>query len=219
VDRGLAATLVALRTARPEGNPGASVGAAYLGESPWAAAAQQPEWDWDEDAVWRIRLPAPVLLASGDWSWSGGSDDASLSETVTRSVPAAALWDAGRLRWDGEDTQWFCDGVPVVQSRRSTGVFRDVQSGLLADEEWLGELLRRERWALVIKIVGEKNLVRDTSATTEGLASWCLYGAAIGFDGYQWDAGDWHAFVYPPERVQIDESDIGVIVAGDPRQR
>jgi hypothetical protein len=182
----LAATLAAVRTARPEGNHGASVVDAYLVESPWSAAARQPDWDWDKNAIWQIPLPAPALLASGDWSWSADSDDASLPESVTRSVPAAALWNAGRLRWDGEDTRWFSDGVPVVQSRRSMGVFRDVQSGLLAEEGWLGEVLSREGWALVIKIVGEKNLYKDTIAATDGLASWSLYGAAVGFDGERW---------------------------------
>ena len=80
-------------------------------------------------------------------------------------------------------------------------------------------VLRREGWALAIKLVGEKHLFRDTAAITNGLASWTLYGGAVGFDGEHWDGGDWLALEHPPGRIYMDDADVPVRVPGDRRKR
>jgi hypothetical protein len=216
----LPSVLSCLRRDRPEQNPDAVVGQdAYLGESPWAAAAEQPEWTWEPRPGWTVELPADVLIATGDWSWTYGSDDASLAESVMHSVPARELWSAGRLSWRGGGPEWHLDDRLVLQSRRSTGVYRDIQRGMLACEEWLGEVLRRQGWGLAIRVVGEKHLYTDSAVHGEGIASWLLFGAAVGFDGGSWNVGDWTVFEHPPGHIEIDDSDAGVTVAGDPMQR
>jgi hypothetical protein len=107
----------------------------------------------------------------------------------------------------------------VLVSRRSVGVYRDVQRGVLADEAWLAQTMRRKGWAILIKVVGEKHLFNDTASIEGGIASWLMFGAAVGFDGAAWDGGDWLALRYPPGRIQVDESDVGITVSGDPATR
>jgi hypothetical protein len=201
-----AAVLTAARAAPPQGNPEAGMGgAAYLGEAPWAAPAGNPDWTWERRAGHSLELPRDVLIASSDWGWSGGSDDASLTGALYRAVPALGLYRAGELVWKGDGAQWHYDGRCVLQARRSGGVYRDIQSGLLADEAWLAQTLLRSGWALVIKLVGEKHLYNATDSRRGGISSWCLFGGAVGFDGHEWNGGDWQVLRYPPGQIVMDD--------------
>jgi hypothetical protein len=83
----------------------------------------------------------------------------------------------------------------------------------------MSRLLRQEGWALLLKIIGEKHLYTDSERRDQGISSWLLFGAAIGYDGVNWDVGDWSAIQYPVGHVTIGANDKAIRVRADPSDR
>lgn len=217
--RHLAATLAALRAAPWESLPAAPAGRySYLGETPRALAALQPEWGWCRRLGWKCTLPNKALIATGEWEWSAG-DDVSLSERLDHRVPATDLWNVGDLSWDGRGPWWRSKGEIVLQNRQTRKAARAAQRAMLAEEQWLGDALRRGGWALVVMAKCEKHLYGQETAARAGIVSWAQAFAAIGFDGERWDVGEWSAIAHPPGRVQMTPDDVVFAVAGDPSSR
>jgi hypothetical protein len=192
----------------------------YLGEVPWSIAADNPDWTWDSSFMPSGADAVEGLVLAGNWHCTGESSDAALGDNLTRAIPAREFAGTAGLVWDGSGPRWSANGQLVLECRATTGTFRDVHHSLLGCEQWLSNLLSANGWGLVFLITGEKHLYNDNESMSNGIASWMLFGAAVGFNGSDWDIGDWRAFVYPPGRIQIDDArDTPILVPADPACR
>jgi hypothetical protein len=155
----------------------------YLGEMPWAAAAQEypPKWETipvgdpgaDEFEVY------PAWLG---YHWEGGGYDCSLKDGVSATLPAPLLFHQGSLSWRPGTRSWTSGQTGLVAEYRQGGG----HSMLHVRESWLKPTLAAGGWGLVVGWLGEKQLI--SGGWSPGLiGSWTeLNGvASFGPDGWQ----------------------------------
>ena len=101
-----------------------------------------------------MRLP-PVLPAVTEFFWEGHTLDCSLDEGVRAFVPVRPLFAAGGLKWVPAKRSWSDSTGRVVAQHRET----ELHAVLLVDEDWLGDVLAKNGWGLVLGLLGERRLM------------------------------------------------------------
>ena len=129
---------------------------AYLGELPWAAAADEYPDSWQD--VRRPHNSEPIGVAVyptwAEYAWEGSGLDCSIEDGVGASLPAPVLFEAGELSWLPDTRQWGRrDGTPVAQYRERPG-----HSALHVREDWLKRTLRKAGHSILFGWLGEKQL-------------------------------------------------------------
>lgn len=169
-----------------------SHGEAYLGEMPWAESARDRRVAWRRDAFGRRtpELPVDVIAPAVGWYASGNELDCSISNTVSLHVPSDFLASIGGLRWDGNAPVWRDrTGASVVEHRETDqGWNRDWV--LLADEDWLLDLLEREQLVLLSTVFAERRVFSPEKMGHNALGWVDLGAAAVLADG-TWTLREW----------------------------
>ena len=133
--------------------------AAYLGELPWAVAANYfPDGEvqsiYDDDDVNRRKFK--VYPAWEEYNWETTFDHDNHLDGVEKAwLPALPLFKAGQLNWVPGTRKWRGpDGSPVAQYREGDG-----HSALLVREDWLQRTLEKTGHSIVFACLGKKQLV------------------------------------------------------------
>ena len=131
--------------------------AAYLGELPWAAAADEYPDSWQEipPRGRSEQVDAKVYPAWEDYYWEDNVLDCSIDDSVRASFPAPVLFRSGRLRWVPGTREWRIPSGETV-ARYLEG---DGHMALLVREDWLKRTLRQSGHCMVFGWLGEKQLV------------------------------------------------------------
>ena len=138
----------------PEGRE--HVDSAYLGELPWAAAANEYPDFWQEISPRGLSEPIDVRVypAWEDYYWEGNVLDCSIDEGVGVSSPAPVLFRSGQLRWITGTREWrIPSGETVARCLKGDG-----HMALLVREDWLKRTLRNAGHCLVFGWLGQKQL-------------------------------------------------------------
>ena len=131
--------------------------AAYIGELPWAAAANEYPDFWQEISLRRDSetMDIKVYPAWEEYCWEGNVLDCSIDGNVRASFPAPALFESGSLCWVPGTREWRTpDGVPVACFLEGYN-----HEALLVREDWLKKTLRQTDHAIVFGWLGEKRLI------------------------------------------------------------
>ena len=122
--------------------------AAYLGEMPWAVAAEEEEPDPDREIETGDGVRSKHIDVRPGWEaydWEGNVLDCSIEDSVGAEMPDRVLFDAGELTWiPGTRTWRGPDGSPAAQYRH-----RDGHAALLVRENWLKRTLRKCGYSMV----------------------------------------------------------------------
>jgi hypothetical protein len=165
---------------------------AHIGEMPWAASARDRRVAWQRDAFGRRtpELPVDVIAPAVGWYASGSDLDCSISDTVGLHVPSNFLASVGGLRWDGNAPVWRdAIGAPVLEHRETDqGWNRDWV--LLADEDWLLDVLEREQLVLLCTAFAERRVFSPETMSHNALGWVDLGAAAVLADG-AWALREW----------------------------
>ena len=131
--------------------------AAYLGELPWAAAADEHPDSWQEipPRGRSEQVDAKVYPAWEDYYWEDNVLDCSIDDSVRASFPAPVLFRSGRLHWVPGTREWRIPSGETV-ARYLEG---DGHMALLVREDWLKRTLRQTGHCMVFGWLGEKQLV------------------------------------------------------------
>ena len=160
--------------------------AVYLGEAPWAAAAQEEEPDPAREVESGDGVRSKHIDIRPGWEayyWEGNVLDCSIEDSVGAEMPDRVLFDAGELRWiPGTRTWRGPDGSPAAQYRH-----RDGHSVLVVDENWLKRTLRKCGCSMVFGWLGEKRLVETGSWRLVG--DWMEINAIASLAGGRWTFG------------------------------
>ena len=160
--------------------------AAYLGEAPWAAAAEEEEPDPDREVDTGDGVPSKRIEIRPGWEayyWEGNVLDCSIEDGVEAEVPSRVLFEAGELDWmPGTRTWRGPDGSPAAEYRH-----RDGHAALFVREKWLARILRSSGLEMVFGWLGEKRLVETGSWRLVG--DWTEINAVASFAGGRWTFG------------------------------
>ena len=129
---------------------------AYLGELPWAAAADEYPDTWQAFRLKNESSPEEIDVYPtwATYFWEGNVLDCSINDGVRARFPAPILFDAGQLRWIPGTRKWCTpDGTMVAQYRESGAC-----SALLVREDWLRGTLEKTGQSIVFGRFGEKKL-------------------------------------------------------------
>ena len=129
---------------------------AYLGEFPWAAAADEYPDTWQAFRLKNESSPEEIDVYPtwATYFWEGNVLDCSINDGVRARFPAPILFDAGQLRWIPGTRKWCTpDGTMVAQYRESGAC-----SALLVREDWLRGTLEKTGQSIVFGRFGEKKL-------------------------------------------------------------
>ena len=160
---------------------------AYLGELPWAVAAEDPA---DTRPALELNGDGPTQIeirpAWERYCWEGNVLDCSIDDGVAAEIPNRILFEAGKLAWIPGSREWRApSGTTVAQYRDGSG-----HSVLLVREKWLNRTLRKCGYSMVFGWFGEKRLL------SEGFGSG-LVGGWTQIDGFtSLSEGQW-AFGQP----------------------
>lgn len=172
-----------LRTRSFEGRwmpePAAFSGGAYLAETPWAAAANQYEREWEavgpaHDDLSDVR----VLPAWESYGWEGEGLDCSVADSVSASMPVAELFGQAELHWVVGTRSWQNRKGSVVAQHRSGP---NDHHALLVRESWLKKALVSGGWGLVLGRLGEKTLF-TRGISPDILGDWTVLSDLATFD-------------------------------------
>ena len=161
--------------------------AAYLGELPWAAAADECPDSWQEihsrDDSESVDIR--VYPAWEEYYWEGNVLDCSIHEGVTAWLPAPVLFREGKLSWIPGAREWRTpNGVPAAQYRGGKG-----HSALLVREDWLKGTLRNSGYSIVFGWLGEKSL-SEPWPYFELLGDWTQIDAIASLANRKWAFGE-----------------------------
>lgn len=158
---------------------------AYIGEMPWALAAEEEHGGWQQARRFDDKRGGPdVLPVAAEYFWEGNVWDCSLTHGVRVLTPGRDLFEAGRLRWRPATRCWEDRlGSVVVQHVATEG-----HEMLLADTAWLHRVLEQEGWELVLGLLGERQLFR-TGLRSELVRGWTELNGAATYEGGAWRIG------------------------------
>jgi hypothetical protein len=91
-------------------------------------------------------------------------------------APTRPLFEAGELRWVPGTRTWTDGDGRVVAQYRAT----DAHAALLAEEGWLAGVLDRQDWAVVLGVVGERELF-EAGWHGGHVGGWTTLNAVSGF--------------------------------------
>ena len=161
------------------------IDAAYLGELPWAAAANEYPDSWSEIRP-RDDLKLMEFQVYPTWAeylWEGNDLDCSIDHGVHAWFPAPVLFNAGELSWVPGTREWCRpDGTSVAQYREGDG-----HSALLVREDWLKRTLRKTGHSIVLGWLGEKQLL---TPRLDFFYDWTQIDAIASLAGTQWTFGE-----------------------------
>ena len=138
----------------PEGHEHTS--ALFLGELPWAAAANEYPQSWQEIVLRDDSRPTGIEVYPtwAEYLWEGGNLDCSIEDGIRAMSPSPVLFDAGKLSWMPGSRTWFrTDGTEVAQYYEGGG-----HKVLLVREDWLKKTIRKTGHWIVFGRLGEKQL-------------------------------------------------------------
>ena len=152
--------------------------AAYLGEIPWAAAA-------NKDLSGRISR-IEVHPTWEEYRWESAHLDCSIRESVFADIPSPTLFKTGDLVWTSGIREWHKpDGTSVAQYRMISEPDIDGRSALLVREDWLQQVLQKTGHSVVFEWIGQKQFM-------SGSAMWTKFGwmemkatASLADEGWQ----------------------------------
>ena len=130
---------------------------AYLGELPWAAAANEYPDSWHQVNRYDDLVPEglKVYAAWAEYLWEGNVLDRSIEDNVRAEYPSRMLFDVGELNWVPGTRKWRNpDGTLVAQYCEGSG-----HGALLVREDWLKRTLRKTGHSIVFGWLGEKRLI------------------------------------------------------------
>ena len=158
--------------------------AAYLGELPWAAAANDPPDIWEEVPA-RGGQPTSIQVypAWSGYLWEGNVLDCSIDEDVNAWFPSLVLFMEGKLTWVPGTREWRTDDVSVARYFEGNG-----HMALLVREGWLQQTLRKTGCSMVFGWLGEKQLFAPCH---HGLFDdWTEINGIASLVGKQWEFGE-----------------------------
>ena len=160
--------------------------AAYLGELPWAAAAENTSDTWSELDLGGDG-PTTQIGIRPAWEryyWEGNVLDCSIDDGVAAEIPDRILFGASELTWMPGSREWRApDGTTVAQYRDRKG-----HHVLLVRENWLNRTLQRCGYSMVFGWFGEKRLLPEGFGV--GLVGgWTQIGGVASLSGGQWAFG------------------------------
>ena len=160
--------------------------AAYLGEAPWAVAAEEEEPDPAREVETGDGVRSKHIDIRPGWEayyWEGNVLDCSIEDSVGAEMPSRVLFEAGELQWRPGTRTWRGpDGSPAAQYRH-----RDGHAALLVRENWLKRTLRNSGHEMVFGWLGEKRLVETGSWRLVG--DWLEINGVASFAGGRWKFG------------------------------
>ena len=160
--------------------------AAYLGEAPWAAAAEEEEPDPDREFKTGDGERSKTIDIRPGWEayyWEGNVLDYSIEVGVGAEMPNRILFEAGKLDWVPGTRTWHGpDGAPAARY-----FHRDGHGALLVRESWLKRTLRKCGYSMVFGWLGEKRLVETGSWRLVG--DWTEINAVASLAGRRWTFG------------------------------
>ena len=169
----------------PEGQEYAD--AAYLGELPWAAAANDANEVTDSWSAPRYRSEQMKLEVYPTWVeylWEGNVLDCSIEHSVNALLPAPLLFQGGNLSWASGSREWCrSDGTPMAQYRERNG-----HRALIVREDWLQDTLRNTHHSILFGLLGEKRFMR-AGLHTDVVRDWTQIDAIGSLTGDQWAFG------------------------------
>ena len=130
---------------------------AYLGELPWAAAANEYPDFWQEISPHgpSESMDVKVYPAWEDYYWEGNVLDCSIDEGVKAFSPAPVLFRTGQLRWITGTREWrIPSGETVARYLEGNG-----HMALLVREDWLKRTLGNAGHSVVFGWLGQKQLL------------------------------------------------------------
>ena len=169
----------------PEGRE--HIDSAYLGELPWAAAANEYPDFWQEISPRDPSEPIDVKVypAWEEYYWEGNVLDCSIDEDVRAFSPAPVLFRSGKLRWVPGTREWRIPSGETV-ARYVEG---DGHMALLVREDWLKRTLRNAGHCVVFGWLGQKQLMG--AAHHYGLAGgWMEIDATASLADGRWRFGE-----------------------------
>ncbi len=160
--------------------------AAYLGELPWAKAANSHSTTSD-----RIRWPHhPIQLKHDvhptwiEYLWEGNVLDCSINDGVHAWLPTPILCTQAKLRWRPGTREWVTpNGTTVVQHCE-----RERHMVLLVRESWLKRTIRQTGHSIVFGWLGEKKLL-EAGFSTGLVGDWTEINGIATLVENQWDFG------------------------------
>ena len=168
----------------PEGRE--HIDAAYLGESPWAEAANEYPATWDEVRA-RGAQPTSIKVypAWESYLWEGNVLDCSIDQGVRVWFPSPILFEDGKLTWVPGTREWRTpDGVAVARYFEGNG-----HTALLVREGWLKRTLRKTGHSIVFGWLGEKQLIAPPPGHGR-VGDWTEINGIASLDGNRWKFGE-----------------------------
>ncbi|TFD20874.1 ATP-binding protein [Cryobacterium sp. TMT4-10] len=99
-----------------------------------------------------------VLPASVGYLWEASTADCSIEETVSVTIPSAALLDTKTVHRHPDTADWY-DGRQHIAANVRFDVGTTRGSVLVVDEVWLVSRLADEGWVLVTGMLGERRVL------------------------------------------------------------
>ena len=130
---------------------------AYLGELPWAAAAEDTSDAWPELEFGGDGPTTQIEIhpAWEEYYWEGNVMDCSINDGVAAEMPDRILFEAGELTWMPGSREWRApNGTTVAQYRD-----RNRHHVLLVREDWLKRTLQECGYSMLFGWFGEKQLL------------------------------------------------------------
>ena len=160
---------------------------AYLGELPWAKAANEYPESWHD--IWPPYglelVKSKIFPTSGEYLWEHGDLDCSLKESVPAWFPAPTLFKGGELSWEPGTRKWRrSDGTIAARYLEERG-----HSALLVREDWLKQTLQKTGHSIMFGWFGGKRLLDPEPPYIVG--GRMQINAIASFAGTQWTFGKW----------------------------
>ena len=160
--------------------------AAYLGELPWAEAANEYPATWEEVRA-RGAKPSSIKVypAWESYLWEGNVLDCSIDQGVRVWFPSPILFEEGKLTWVPGGREWCTpDGVTVARCFEDNS-----HMALLVREDWLKRTLRKTGHSMVFGWLGEKRLIAPPP--DYGLVGdWTEINGIASLAGNRWEFGE-----------------------------
>ena len=146
---------------------------AYLGEGAWSPLDRAERAEWEEAREhYQSESTVMVLQATEEYLWEGNTEDCSIDETISFSVPIGLLLRSAR--WEGTEPKWYEGDRPIAEVLLADD---DVATheALLVHSAWLDTRLTELGLDLVVGTLGERQVMTDDG---ERILAWGEFSAA-----------------------------------------